>query len=68
MTLTQKCLGWGLKFIGSKHKITKIKAEVHLYVNTDQTMETVQEFEEKAACTVQWWSLKDTQTYTEEQS
>ena len=41
--------GRGLKSVEAEHEITKIKAAVNIYDNTDPTMELLQEFKEKAA-------------------
>ena len=39
----------GLQSVGGEYKITKIKAVMKLYSNSDPGMKTVREFEERAA-------------------
>ena len=41
--------GRGLKSVEAEYEITKMKAAVNIYGNTDPTMELLREFKEKAA-------------------
>ena len=41
--------GGGIKSVEAQYEITKIKAAVNIYGNTDPTMGLVREFKEKAA-------------------
>ena len=45
----QEFSGGGLKSVEAEYEITKIKAAVNIYGNTDPTMGLAREFEEKAA-------------------
>ena len=46
--LPRKVGGRGLKSIEAEYKLTKVKAAVRLYNNSDPTMQLVRQFEEKA--------------------
>ena len=47
--LPRSSLGRGLKSVEAEYEITKMKAAVNIYGNTDPTMELLREFKEKAA-------------------
>ena len=58
--------GRGLKSIEAEYKLTKFKAAVRLYNNSDPTMELFRQFEEKARRTGRHSLIEDAQRFAEE--
>ena len=64
--LPRRVGGRGLKSIEAEYKLTKVKATVRLYNNSDRTMEHVRQFEEKARRTGRHSLIGDAQRFAEE--
>ena len=64
--LPTKVGGRGLKSIEAEYKLTKVKAAVRLYNNSDPTMQLVRQFEEKARRTGRHSLIGDAQRFAEE--
>ena len=64
--LPRKVGGRGLKSIEAEYKLTKVKAAVRLYNNSDPTMQLVRQFEEKARRTGRHSLIGDAQRFAEE--
>ena len=64
--LPRRVGGRGLMSIEAEYKLTKVKAAVRLYGNSDPTMELVRQFEEKARRTGRHSLIGDAQRFDEE--
>ena len=64
--LPRKVGGRGLKSIEAEYKLTKVKAAVRLYNNSDPTMQLVRQFEEKARRTGRHSLIGDAQRFAKE--
>ena len=64
--LPRKVGGRGLKSIEAEYKLTKVKAAVRLYNNSDPTMQLVRQFEEKARRTGRHSLIGDAHRFAEE--
>ena len=64
--LTWRVGGRGLKSIEAEYKLTKVKAAVRLYTNSDPTMELVRQFGEQARRTGRHSLIGETQRFAEE--
>ena len=58
--------GRGLRSVEQEHKLTKIKSLLKLYQITDQTVESVREFEEQAVASGHQSLVKEAAKYAEE--
>ena len=64
--LPRKVGGRGLKSIEAEYKLTKVKAAVRLYTNSDPTMQLVRQFEEKARRIGRHSLIGDVQRFADE--
>ena len=66
VSLPREKWGRGLRSVEHEYKLTKIKSLLKLYQNSDQTLESVREFEEHAMASGHQSLVKEAANYVEE--